>query len=70
MNDRHAWTRRISFAGLAVCALLLWQSAVQAARIKDIVDIKGARQNQLVGYGLVVGLFGTGDGKNSVFTSW
>ncbi|MGB5616843.1 MAG: flagellar basal body P-ring protein FlgI [Desulfobacterales bacterium] len=52
-----------------LCALLLWQSAVQAARIKDIVDIKGARQNQLVGYGLVVGLFGTGDGKNSVFTS-
>lgn len=50
-------------------ALLLWQSPVQAARIKDIVDIKGARQNQLVGYGLVVGLFGTGDGKNSVFTS-
>jgi len=52
-----------------LCALLLWQSPVQAARIKDIVDIKGARQNQLVGYGLVVGLFGTGDGKNSVFTS-
>jgi flagellar P-ring protein precursor FlgI len=48
---------------------LLWQLPVQAARIKDIVDIKGARQNQLVGYGLVVGLFGTGDGKNSVFTS-
>lgn len=52
-----------------LCALLLWQAPVQAARIKDIVDIKGARQNQLVGYGLVVGLFGTGDGKNSVFTS-
>jgi flagellar P-ring protein FlgI len=52
-----------------LCALLLWQLPVQAARIKDIVDIKGARQNQLVGYGLVVGLFGTGDGKNSVFTS-
>jgi flagellar P-ring protein precursor FlgI len=52
-----------------ICVLLLWQLPVQAARIKDIVDIKGARQNQLVGYGLVVGLFGTGDGKNSVFTS-
>lgn len=53
----------------ALCALLLWQLPVQAARIKDIVDIKGARQNQLVGYGLVVGLSGTGDGKNAVFTS-
>ena len=42
---------------------------VYAVRIKDLVDIKGARRNQLVGYGLVVGLFGTGDGKNSVFTS-
>jgi flagellar P-ring protein precursor FlgI len=67
-------TRRASEKIAAVflwvlCALLLWQSPVQAARIKDIVDIKGARQNQLVGYGLVVGLFGTGDGKNSVFTS-
>jgi flagellar P-ring protein precursor FlgI len=63
-------TEKIALVFLWVpCALLLWQSAVQAARIKDIVDIKGARQNQLVGYGLVVGLFGTGDGKNSVFTS-
>ncbi|MGA9479388.1 MAG: flagellar basal body P-ring protein FlgI, partial [Desulfobacterales bacterium] len=52
-----------------LCALLLWQAPVQAARIKDIIDIKGARQNQLVGYGLVVGLADTGDGKKSVFTS-
>jgi flagellar P-ring protein precursor FlgI len=63
-------TEKIAVVFLCVlCALLLWQLPVQAARIKDIVDIKGARQNQLVGYGLVVGLFGTGDGKNSVFTS-
>ncbi len=40
----------------------------QAARIKDIVSIKGVRNNQLVGYGLVVGLDGTGDGKKSRFT--
>ncbi len=37
-------------------------------RIKDIADIKGVRQNQLVGYGLVVGLFGTGDSDNAIFT--
>ena len=53
----------------AFCLVLIWQIPVQAVRIKDLVDIKGARRNQLVGYGLVVGLFGTGDGKNSVFTS-
>jgi flagellar P-ring protein FlgI len=40
-----------------------------AARIKDIVDIEGIRDNQLVGYGLVVGLNGTGDSlNNSPFT--
>ena len=39
-----------------------------AVRIKDIADIKGVRQNQLVGYGLVVGLEGTGDSDDSLFT--
>ncbi len=41
---------------------------VHAVRIKDIADIKGVRQNQLVGYGLVVGLEGTGDSDDSLFT--
>lgn len=41
----------------------------KTSRIKDIVDIEGVRDNQLVGYGLVVGLNGTGDGLgNSPFT--
>jgi len=40
-----------------------------AARIKDIVNIEGVRENQLIGYGLVVGLNGTGDSlNNSPFT--
>ena len=43
-------------------------NSVYAARIKDIADIKGVRRNQLVGYGLVVGLNGTGDGKDAEFT--
>ena len=39
------------------------------SRIKDIVDFEGVRDNMLVGYGLVVGLNGTGDGLNSaIFT--
>jgi len=37
-------------------------------RIKDITRIKGVRDNQLLGYGLVVGLNGTGDGNSSQFT--
>jgi flagellar P-ring protein FlgI len=40
----------------------------QAARIKDIANVRGVRENQLIGYGLVVGLNGTGDGK-AEFTS-
>jgi flagellar P-ring protein precursor FlgI len=43
--------------------------AMAATRIKDIVDIEGVRDNMLVGYGLVVGLNGTGDSiRNSPFT--
>lgn len=46
--------------GLAV-ATILATGAVQAARIKDIASIGGVRDNQLIGYGVVVGLAGTGD---------
>jgi flagellar P-ring protein FlgI len=58
---------------LAITLLLLvFVTAAQAqaqVRIKDIVDVQGVRENQLVGYGLVVGLNGTGDKLNdNVFT--
>ncbi|MBN8964210.1 MAG: flagellar basal body P-ring protein FlgI, partial [Rhizobiales bacterium] len=36
-----------------------------ASRIKDLASIEGVRQNQLIGYGLVVGLNGTGDSLNN-----
>ncbi|EDY84345.1 flagellar P-ring protein FlgI [Verrucomicrobiia bacterium DG1235] len=39
-------------------------SAVQAARVKDLVSVEGGRDNQLVGYGLVVGLAGDGDSSS------
>ena len=39
-----------------------------SARLKDIASIQGLRENQLVGYGLVVGLAGTGDGTQVKFT--
>jgi len=54
--------------GTVLSILLLFTVTVHAARIKDIADIEGVRQNQLIGYGLVVGLDGTGDGQNSEFT--
>jgi flagellar P-ring protein precursor FlgI len=41
--------------------------AEQMARVKDIASIEGIRDNQLVGYGLVVGLAGTGDSQQTTF---
>jgi flagellar P-ring protein precursor FlgI len=42
---------------------------VRAARLKDLVAIEGVRDNQLLGYGLVVGLAGTGDRQQSLFSA-
>lgn len=59
---------------LRICAALLLAAssalpATAQVRIKDIADVEGVRDNQLVGYGLVVGLNGTGDRLDSaVFT--
>ena len=47
--------------GLFVGFLLAWTHSPAAERIKDLATISGVRQNQLIGYGLVVGLDGSGD---------
>ncbi len=63
--------RRALLAALAALALLLPAAGPAAAlsRIKDIADFEGVRDNLLVGYGLVVGLNGTGDTlNNAIFT--
>ncbi|MDR1857790.1 MAG: flagellar basal body P-ring protein FlgI [Desulfovibrio sp.] len=52
---------------MLVLQFCLPQSA-WGVRIKDIATFSGVRDNQLIGYGLVVGLAGTGDKKDSVFT--
>ncbi len=52
----------------ALLAGLMAPAVAQATRIKDIATFKGVRTNQLVGYGLVVGLAGTGDNRGSQFT--
>ena len=48
---------------IALAASLAGLLPVQADRLKDLTSIAGVRSNQLVGYGLVVGLAGTGDGN-------
>src|SRR5215471_12682228 len=52
--------RRAVIASLAL-AIALCSGALSAERIKDLASIQGVRPNQLVGYGLVVGLDGSGD---------
>ena len=55
----------------AIAAVLLgamaWPSP--AARLKELASVEGVRDNQLIGYGLVVGLAGTGDRRQSFFSS-
>ncbi len=53
---------------MSLAMLAVISTPVQAARIKDIAALSAARPNQLLGYGLVVGLQGTGDGKDISFT--
>ncbi|HUN60835.1 MAG TPA: flagellar basal body P-ring protein FlgI [Candidatus Sulfotelmatobacter sp.] len=76
---RLLWFRGMLSIGLA---LLLLESAIpsfglpeepaapvkRVARLKDISDIEGIRDNQLIGYGLVVGLAGTGDKQQTIFS--
>ena len=47
---------------ISVFCLSLVVNTAQADRVKDLTNVGGVRGNQLVGYGLVVGLAGTGDG--------
>ncbi len=53
---------------IIIIALFVFPSLSLGARIKDIAQIKGVRNNQLVGYGLVIGLNGTGDSASTQFT--
>jgi flagellar P-ring protein FlgI len=63
-DPRNAWLRRvIAWSGLAL-GLLIWLGFpldANAMRIKEVAAVQGVRSNQLTGFGLVVGLDGTGD---------
>ncbi|MDO8943971.1 MAG: flagellar basal body P-ring protein FlgI [Desulfobacterales bacterium] len=71
MRSPTFFQRAVSMAGrLAIVAavLLAVTAELHAARIKDIAGFRGVRSNQLVGYGLVVGLAGSGDSADAIFT--
>ncbi len=61
--------RRLAALAVVLLAAMVPAATQAASRIKDIVAVEGVRENQLVGYGLVVGLNGTGDSlRNAPFT--
>ncbi len=66
--------KRLSIVAFALSSLMLLGAVVfsantaDASRVEDLVDIRGVRENQLIGYGLVVGLNGTGDSGQARFT--
>jgi flagellar P-ring protein precursor FlgI len=72
-NQAEAVMRRAPFyirvIAIAVSAALAAAPAYAFSRVKDLVEVEGIRDNMLIGYGLVVGLNGTGDSlKNAPFT--
>ncbi len=65
INRIKKWVAKWTFF---VIILSGYSTPAQAARIKDITDVAGVRHNELVGYGLVIGLAGTGDKTGTLFT--
>jgi flagellar P-ring protein FlgI len=68
------WRLRVRQCALALMVLcsvaaLAEVAPQREARIKDIASVEGVRENQLVGYGLVVGLHGTGDSQQTGFST-
>ncbi len=60
--------KSLHLLAFATAVIMLACPAAHAARIKDIAHVQGTRSEQLIGYGLVVGLNGTGDGR-TLFTN-
>lgn len=56
------------FLALLLSSCLGWQASA-ATRLKDLVSIEGVRDNQLIGYGIVVGLNKTGDKQQTIFST-
>jgi flagellar P-ring protein FlgI len=57
----------LTLAPLCASAQSVRDATAHRARIKDVATIEGVRDNQLIGYGIVVGLSGTGDSQQTVF---
>ena len=67
-------TRRLILLSLSLLAALPARAAEaqperKLSRLKELISLEGVRDNQLIGYGLVVGLAGTGDKRQTVFSA-
>src|SRR3972149_6847614 len=68
-NQRRVVSRRFIILLLFTIHYSLFTAVpAHAVRVKEVARIEGVRQNQLVGYGLLMGLNGTGDKKGTTFT--
>ncbi|MDX2055299.1 MAG: flagellar basal body P-ring protein FlgI [Polyangiaceae bacterium] len=70
----HLRTQKLAFGSRTVSFLFLWLLVLVAPRAKadgllDLCEVVGARDNQLIGYGVVVGLQGTGDDASAPFAA-
>jgi flagellar P-ring protein precursor FlgI len=68
MKDSKEMKKQFTTWFLCGVMLLSAMTEAYAVRIKDITDVAGVRSNSLVGYGLVIGLAGTGDKTGTLFT--
>lgn len=65
-NQRHDYLSSVVFFLCLTITVMGTSPSAHGRRLLDMVDVEGVRSNQLIGYGLVVGLDGTGD--KSAFT--
>src|SRR5262245_41824517 len=56
-------------AAMSLVTLLSWSTPARADRLRELCDVVGARDNQLVGYGVISGLNGTGDDLTAPFAA-
>ncbi len=68
MNSRLRRTTWIALLALFLAVVATPTGAAPRVRVKDLTAVEGVRSNPLIGYGLVVGLQGTGDGVQAAFT--
>ena len=69
LRNRHEAVRGVPFVLCALALLIAVDGRAAGSRLKEVAALEGVRDNQLIGYGLVVGLNGTGDKQQTLFSN-